>query len=227
MAKSTGIPNFSAWNICINQRKKTHRKNIVWSELFWHLTERGVVILYGRFGTTRRSHLQGLPFFKTGQDNLFVPSWRWGQQVVLKRRRRITTLRCVRPKRVQPKNHVDYVDEDYDERKQSEEWNGKDVYWSITGNYKTMKASTTIISDPYNLRKSFKTFIVNIFWYHSYHSVDEFPLTAESITVWVYYVLTLSHTSVYIVFIYTKFWCCNSVFLFPIGNPYFLIFSVF
>ena len=33
----------------------------------------------------------------------------------------------------------------------------------ITGNYKTIKASNTIISDPYNLRKSFTTIIVTIF----------------------------------------------------------------
>jgi len=61
VAKSTDIPNFSASNICINQRKDTQRKNTVWSTLFWDLTERGVVILYGRFETSRRSPLQGLP----------------------------------------------------------------------------------------------------------------------------------------------------------------------
>jgi hypothetical protein len=33
----------------------------------------------------------------------------------------------------------------------------------ITGNCKTIKASNTIISDPYNLRKSFTAIIVKIF----------------------------------------------------------------
>jgi len=33
----------------------------------------------------------------------------------------------------------------------------------ITGNHKTIKASNTIITDPYNLRKSFTAIIVKIF----------------------------------------------------------------
>jgi hypothetical protein len=52
--------------------------------LFWDITQRRVVILYRRFGTTYRSQLQGL-----------LDPRRWDIYVVPKRRYRITNLRCV------------------------------------------------------------------------------------------------------------------------------------
>ena len=52
------------------------------SALFLDITQRRVVVLYRRFRTTCRSHIQGSP-------------WIWDRQVVPKRRYRATTPRCV------------------------------------------------------------------------------------------------------------------------------------
>jgi hypothetical protein len=46
--------------------------------LFWDITRRLIVIVYRRFGTTYRSHLQGSP--RT------LDPWRWDRYVVPKRR---------------------------------------------------------------------------------------------------------------------------------------------
>jgi hypothetical protein len=55
-------------------------------------TQRRVVILYRRFGTTHRSLLQGS---RSPRLLVFLDSWRWNRSVVPKRRYSITTLRCV------------------------------------------------------------------------------------------------------------------------------------
>jgi hypothetical protein len=57
------------------------------SALFWDITQRRVVILYRRFGTTYMFHLQG-------SRSLLGPL-SWDRYVVPKHRYRITTLRCV------------------------------------------------------------------------------------------------------------------------------------
>jgi len=61
VTKSTGIPNFSASNICINQRKETQRKSAVGSTFLWDLTERRVVILTEVSGHPVGPIFQGLP----------------------------------------------------------------------------------------------------------------------------------------------------------------------
>ena len=70
----------------------------IWMEsaLFLDITQRQVVILYRRFGTTHRSHLQGSrnPRRKAFFLRLLDP-WKWNRYVVSKRRYITTTRRCV------------------------------------------------------------------------------------------------------------------------------------
>jgi len=51
------------------------------SSLFWDVMQRRLEISYRRFGTTCRPHLQG----SSSLLGLLHP-WRWGRQVVSKRR---------------------------------------------------------------------------------------------------------------------------------------------
>jgi hypothetical protein len=60
--------------------------------LFWVITERLVVISYGRFGTTGRSHVKGSRIQK---DFLIIGPWRWDREDVPKRRQEIAATRCV------------------------------------------------------------------------------------------------------------------------------------
>jgi hypothetical protein len=63
------------------------------SALFWDITQSWVVVLYRRFGTTLRSHIQGSrsPRFLLG----FLNPWRWDRHVFPKHRYRTTTQLCV------------------------------------------------------------------------------------------------------------------------------------
>jgi hypothetical protein len=60
------------------------------SALFWGVTQRVMVILYRRFGTTYLSHLQG---------SRFLDPWRWDRYVFPKRRCRFIIRCCVIPQK--------------------------------------------------------------------------------------------------------------------------------
>ena len=61
------------------------------STFFWDITQRGMLVSYRRFGITYRSHLRV-------SSNLLVlhDPWRWGRQVVPKRRQWIATIGIVK-----------------------------------------------------------------------------------------------------------------------------------
>jgi hypothetical protein len=75
------------------------------SALFWGITQRRMVILYRRFGTTYRSYLQGSRNPKRVVSSTLptllelLDPWRWSRYVVPKRRQRITIRRCVIPQK--------------------------------------------------------------------------------------------------------------------------------
>jgi hypothetical protein len=95
---------------------KQRRINIMRFAHFWDTKQRWVVVLYRRFGTIYRCHLQGSRsarifwplkmrpiccpetsiqnYHSTLRNELLGP-WRWDRQVVQKRRYRTTTIRCV------------------------------------------------------------------------------------------------------------------------------------
>jgi hypothetical protein len=68
------------------------RRDIDICTLLRYITQRWVVVLYRRFGTTYRSHLQGS---KSPSLLGILDLWQWDRSVVPKRRHRTITELCV------------------------------------------------------------------------------------------------------------------------------------